>query len=297
MAPWLVPYQQQLRQLLANKQLAHGILFTGPSGIGKQMLANWLTDALLCTATVVPCGQCKSCLLRGAGSHSDLLIVDCSCTSIGVDAIRQLSQFMYGRAQHQPHKVVLLAEADKLTEAAANALLKTLEEPPQDSFLLLCSANAKSLPATLLSRCQQWALPADFSDDAKHWLSQQTNRPVPDFLLTYTAGGPLKALQLLESGEADQLQVTIISLSQFFSHQLSLNDCVKQLDSISGLTQIFGWYLRQQLLPALIAQPSERILAIHQLYSRWCRDDAQILGQNKQLALSAFLTELKRLQG
>jgi len=297
MQPWLIPYQQQLTTLLQNNQLAHGLLISGPAGIGKSVLANWLAASLLCTEQLKPCGKCKSCLLRVAGSHSDLLIIDSSGSSIGVDSVRQLSQFMYGRAQQQVNKVVLLADAEKLTEAAANALLKTLEEPPQNSFLLLQTRASNTLAATLLSRCQHWTLAAEFGAATLHWLTQHSNRAVPDFLLTYCAGGPLKALSMLESGEADQLQLTLHSLSQFLTDKLTLQDIVKQLDGVSELRQLLGWFLTQQLLPAMTGQDPQRILAIHQLYSRWCRDEMQILGQNKVLALSAFLTELKRLQG
>ncbi|HEY0923461.1 DNA polymerase III subunit delta' [Rheinheimera pacifica] len=295
--PWLIPYQQQLTTLLQNNQLAHGLLISGPTGIGKSVLANWLAASLLCTEQLKPCGKCKSCLLRLAGSHSDLLIIDSSGSSIGVDSVRQLSQFMYGRAQQQLNKVVLLADAEKLTEAAANALLKTLEEPPQNSFLLLQTRASNTLAATLLSRCQHWALAAEFGAATLHWLTQHSNRAVPEFLLTYCAGGPLKALSMLESGEADQLQLTLHNLNQFLADKLTLQDIVKQLDGVSELRQLLGWFLTQQLLPAMTGQDPQRILAIHQLYSRWCRDEMQILGQNKVLALSAFLTELKRLQG
>lgn len=299
MLPWLVPYQQQFMPLLAQQRLAHGLLLRGADGIGKATLANWLAASLLCTAqdVVKPCQQCKSCLLRAAGNHSDLLTVDSSAASIGVDAVRKLSQFMQGRAQQQVNKVVLLARAEKLTEAAANALLKTLEEPPQNSFLILQTSAAATLPATLLSRCQQWSLAAEFTDTTRDWLAQQTNRPVPDFLLAYCAGGPLKALAMLESGEADKLQSVIQALQQFFAAQLSLTDCIKQLDSISELRQLLGWFLRHYFLPALSAQQPHRVLAVHQLYNRWCRDETQILGQNRALALSALLTELTRLRG
>lgn len=294
--PWLERYQQQLSRLLATQQLAHGILLTGPSGIGKHQLAQYLVASLLCTAKNKPCGECKSCLLFAAGSHADFLAVDNSGTTIGIDAVRQLSQFMQGRPQQQPNKVVLVSDADKLTEAAANALLKTLEEPPQNSFIILYCNSANALPATVMSRCQQWQLAAEFGDDAKDWLRQQTNRAVPDFLLTYCGGGPLKALALLESGAADQLQVSLQHLTQYLQQQLSLTECVKQLEQSEGISQLLGWFLRQQLVPSDSQNP-QRLLAMHMLYNRWCRDDSQILGQNKQLALSAFLTELKRLHG
>jgi DNA polymerase III subunit delta' len=296
--PWLVPYQQQFGALLARQQLAHGILLSGPEGIGKHLLANWLAATLLCTAnSEKPCAECKSCLLRQAGSHADMLMIDSSGSTIGVDAVRQLSQFMQGRAQQQQNKVVLLPCAEKLTEAAANALLKTLEEPPQNSYLILTSSAATTLAATLLSRCQQWSLALETGEQTVQWLARHSSRAVPDFLLTYCGGGPLKALTLLESGDADSIVVALQALSAFFSSSLALTDCIKQLDAVSDLTALFGWFIRQQLLPASSGQDAQRVLAIHQLYSRWCRDAAQILGQNKQLALTALLVELKRLQG
>ena len=295
MLPWLEPARQQLAALLSTNQLAHAILLTGPAGIGKSTLASYLTDALLCTAVQRPCGRCKSCLLRQAGNHPDLLVLDSSANSIGVDAVRQLSQFLHGSAQQQANKVVLLLQAEKLTEPAANALLKTLEEPPQHSFIILTTAGAETLPATVLSRCQKWPLAAQYTDAAQQWLVQQTNRAVPDFLLAYSAGAPLKALQLVETGAADKLQHGLHSLQQYIDSALPLADCVKQLEAITELTPLLGWFLRQQLLPALLGKEPARLLALHQLFSRWCRDEKQILGQNKQLALTTMLSSLKRL--
>lgn len=295
MYPWLETPRQQLATLLNSNQLAHALLLVGAQGIGKSTLANFLADALLCTAAPRPCGTCKSCLLRQAGNHSDVLVVDSSSNSIGVDAVRQLSHFLQGSAQQQPNKVVLLMQAEKLTESAANALLKTLEEPPQNSFIILTTAAAETLPATVLSRCQKWQLAAQFGDDARQWLTQQSNRAAPAFLLAYSAGAPLKALQLLESGAADKLQDGLNNLQHYIRGEVSLSDCVKHLDGIGELTPLLGWFLRQQLLPSLSGKDPIRLLALHQLFSRWCRDEKQILGQNKQLALTSMLSSLKRL--
>ena len=295
MLPWLQTQCQQLTGLLATNQLAHALLFIGPEGIGKATLANYLADALLCTSQPRPCGSCKSCLLRQAGNHPDILQIDSSNSTIGVDAIRQLSHFLHGSAQQQPNKVVLLSQAEKLTEAAANALLKTLEEPPAHSFIILTSSSADRLPATILSRCQKWPIAACYDNQVQQWLAQQSNKAVPDFLLTYCAGAPLTALRLLQSGGAETLQQGLDSLQRYITGSLSLHDCVKQLESVESLTKLLGWYLHQQLLPALLVIDPARQLAIHQLFNRWCRDEKQVLGQNKQLALMTLLTSLKRL--
>lgn len=297
MLPWLEEYQQQFLPLLAQRKLAHGLLLSGPVGVGKRTLANWLAASLLCTASDghKPCQQCKSCLLRQAGNHSDLLIAQSSATSIGVDAVRQIGQFMYGRAQQQQNKVVLLAEAEKLTESAANALLKTLEEPPADSFIILQTIQPAVLTATLLSRCQHWSLAAQFGLSAQQWLTRHSNRPVPEFLLAYCGGGPVEALRLLENGDADKIQLALTHLQQFFRNEFALHDMVKLLDSSTQSRHILGWYLKMQLMPAASQVSFARQQQMYQSYSRWCRDEQQILGQNKPLALSALLTELKRL--
>lgn len=295
MLPWLEAKWQQLNSLLASNQLAHALLFSGPDGIGKTALANHLADALLCTAQSRPCGGCKSCLLRQAGNHPDVLTLDSSNTSIGVDAVRQLSQFLQGSAQQQSNKVVLVTQAEKLTEAAANALLKTLEEPPQHSFIILTTAAADRLPSTVLSRCQKWSIAGCYDSQVQQWLAQQSKQKVPEFLLTYSAGAPLTALQLLESGGAEALQQGLDSLQQYISGSLSLNDCIKQLESVDSVSKLLSWYLQQQLLPMLMMKDPARQLAIHQLFSRWCRDEKQVLGQNRQLALTTLLANLKRL--
>lgn len=301
MLPWLQSYQSQLTGLVANNTLAHAMLLTGPEGIGKTTLAKWLIASLLCTADTSanktrPCEQCKSCLLRKAGNHADLLIVDATQSSIGIDAVRQITLFMQSTAQQQHNKLVLLNHAERLTEAAANALLKTLEEPPQHGYLLLLSPYPTRLTATLLSRLQHWPLAAQFASLAQHWLEQHSNRAVPDFLLSYCSGGPLKALRMLESGQADQVQTALVSLEQYFSQHQSLQETVKQLLAIEQVASILGFYLRQTYLPQLLQINAERLPLAHQYYMRWCRDEQQILGQNKSLALSALLTELRRLR-
>lgn len=298
MLPWLIPYQVQLTTLVTKSNLAHAILFTGPEGVGKTKLADWLIANLLCTNSDIqhnPCQQCKSCLLRKAGNHADLLIIDASSSSIGVDAVRQITRFMQSTAQQQHKKVVLLANAERLTEAAANALLKTLEEPPENGYLILLSAYSARLSATLLSRLQAWPLPAQFDQNAAQWLAQHSNRVVPDFLLSYCSGGPLKALDLLESGKADAIQLSLSSLEHYFFGEQSQQETVKQLLATEQVAGILGFYLRKTFMPQLLQLNAERIPLAHQYYIRWCRDEQQILGQNKSLALSGLLTDLRRL--
>ncbi|TKB45894.1 DNA polymerase III subunit delta' [Thalassotalea mangrovi] len=153
---WLADVAQQLSQLLDQQRLPHGILFNGHPGSGTQDIAQWLAQQLLCTTNGLwgeACGQCKACSLLRAGNHPDLVHVAAEKAHIGVDSIRQANQFLIKKAQLGQAKVVIIEQAELMTEAAANALLKTLEEPTAYSVLLLTSHDSDRLLATIRSRC------------------------------------------------------------------------------------------------------------------------------------------------
>lgn len=288
--PWLEATQLQLGTLALAGQLHHALLLTGAAGVGKHLLAAELAQLLLCSqpTAVGGCGQCKSCLLVKAGHHPDLLHLQ-SETSLGVDAVRELSHFMQGSPQQGGARVVLLPQAHKMTEAAANALLKTLEEPGANSFLLLQTAYEQQLLPTILSRCQKWLIAPVPAPVAMQWLSAQTNLAVPDFLLSFCEGAPLKALGLLESGTAAEISTLLQQLSAYLRAEHALPELVKRLEQFGDTAALFSYFVRQQLLSApQQAKPQ----ALFERLAQWCRDEQQILGQNKNLALTALLLDL-----
>lgn len=291
--PWLVPVQLHLGQLAQNGQLHHALLFTGPNGVGKHLVAQHLAKQLLCLQPFpdAACGYCKSCLLVNAGHHPDLMQLQ-SENSLGVDAVRELSQFMQGTPQQGGARVVLLPQAHKMTEAAANALLKTLEEPGADSFLLLQTAFEQQLLPTILSRCQRWLIAPVADQAAQQWLAQQSNKPVPPFLLAYCGGAPLRALQLLETGQSEHIHQVLQLLPSFIAGDYGLADMVKTLEAQAESTAILYWFVRQ-LGPSL-AQ-NRNCQQLFQRLAQWCRDEQQILGQNRTLALTALLLDVQRL--
>lgn len=294
--PWLLAKFSQLQALLAKGQLAHALVLTGQAGVGKSAMADALAALLLCKNRQPEgaCGGCKSCLLRQAGNHADLLVLRSETQHIGVDAIRQLSSFTHGSAQQQGCKVVIIPAADSMTEAAANALLKTLEEPPQGCFILLVTDNYPQLSATIRSRCQQWQLNAGDANQVAQWLSQHysasQHQPLSPFLLDYCHGSPLKALSLLNNNIAASLGTLLTLLDDYFSGKIPLAHAVKQLDGTTELAGILGFYLRQKLATPLDFSRQQAVLAA---YQRWCRDATRIIGQNSALALSGLLTEIK----
>ncbi|MGO4999826.1 DNA polymerase III subunit delta' [Oceanisphaera sp. W20_SRM_FM3] len=182
MYPWLSESLGQLLPLIARRQLGHALLIKGTAGLGKLHLSQHLAQALLCDiapdeaadiSAVLPCGQCHSCRLVQAGTHSDLHLINSDTRSIGVDSIRQLSQTLSESPRLGRAKVAIIYEAEKMTEAAANALLKTLEEPAGQATLILVSAHPERLLPTIRSRCQQWLVPLPKPDLVLAWFSEQ----------------------------------------------------------------------------------------------------------------------------
>ncbi|NQZ83819.1 MAG: DNA polymerase III subunit delta' [Colwellia sp.] len=162
MKDWLLQEQYQLSEQIANNKLPHALLINGVQGSGKYELANWLINVLLCqtpqllnnNTPILPCGHCKTCRLYHSSTYPDHISVVSDKATIGVDSIRKVSQFFEKTAQLGQAKTVLIAAAETMTVAAANALLKTLEEPTENSFIILLSSSRDTLLPTIISRCR-----------------------------------------------------------------------------------------------------------------------------------------------
>jgi DNA polymerase III subunit delta' len=143
---------------LGRDRLPHALLFNGPEGIGKGLAARWLAAGALCQkAGGNPCLACAACIQVGACSHPDLVLVErvSSKKEIGVDAIRQVKHFVQLQAVSGSRKIAVVEEAERLTIAAQNALLKTLEEPPGHALIILVTPSTEALLPTVRSRCQR----------------------------------------------------------------------------------------------------------------------------------------------
>jgi len=157
-----------LQNALEQGRTAHGYIFSGHRGIGKTTVARILAAALNCRSSdkpvAEPCGICESCTEIRAGNAVDVLEID-AATNRGIDEIRELREAARYRPARDRFKIYILDEAHQITDAAFNALLKTLEEPPDHIVFMLATTQPEDIPQTIRSRCQHFSFRAVRFDD------------------------------------------------------------------------------------------------------------------------------------
>ena len=201
--PWHQSIWERLQLARRQQRLPHALLFAGPAGIGKQNFAQRFTQSLLCTSPDAqgrPCGRCRHCELFQAGTHPDLQLIGPEeggkSTEIKVDMIRTLTEGASLTAKSGGHKLVIIRPAERMNSAAANSLLKTLEEPTSNTVLMLLTDRPSRLLPTIRSRCQYFAFALPSRAEAVAWLHERIQSGKPETLLDLAGGAPLKALAM-----------------------------------------------------------------------------------------------------
>ena len=143
-----------LRQALKHRRIAHAYLFEGPDGVGKRLVALALARALLCE-TSTGCGDCAACRKVDHNNHPDVHLLDADGATIKIDQVRELQKDLALKPLEGAYKICLIDGAEHFNPAAANALLKTLEEPQPNTLIILLSSRPEALLTTIRSRCQR----------------------------------------------------------------------------------------------------------------------------------------------
>lgn len=317
--PWLEPYYQQIMRPFLQQKAHHALIIKSESGMGTDRLCQHIMAWLMCQTPRAdrPCGQCHSCHLFQAGNHPDVhQLESIEDKEIGVDQVRELMEKINQHAQQQGNKVVYIKSAQRLTEAAANALLKTLEEPRPNTFFLLKNESSAPLLATIYSRCQVWHLPLPHRQQASQWLQQKTGKETPEILtaLAMNMGRPLPALQALEENLAAQRKNFLRQFWLFYRNYSPLellplfakekDKTLMQLDWILAFLQdalkhklaIQQHWQSLDLTRAVIQfseqQTAPKLLKASQIIQKVRSDLTQISGINPELILLEGLTRL-----
>ncbi|ASV54998.1 DNA polymerase III delta prime subunit [Lelliottia jeotgali] len=262
--PWLRPHFDQLISSYQAGRGHHALLIQALPGMGDDALIYAMTRFLMCQQPEgnKSCGKCRGCQLMQAGTHPDYYTLEPEKgkNSLGIDAVREVSEKLYEHARLGGAKVVWLKDAALLTEAAANALLKTLEEPPVNTWFFMSCREPGRLLATLRSRCRLHHLAAPQEAWALTWLEREVTVSQDAALtaLRLSSGAPAAALELLQKETWAQRTQLCDSLSAALESRdwLSLLSALNHEQAPARLH-----WLASLLLDALKLQQSAQLLS------------------------------------
>jgi DNA polymerase-3 subunit delta' len=257
--PWQQNQWQQLINQFEQQRLPHALLLSGQQGTGKWNYANALANLLLCETPVsnLACGKCRACQLNLSGTHPDRMLVmpEEVGKQIKIDQIRQLTNQLSVTAQQAGRRVILLGPVESLNMNAANALLKSLEEPGKETFFILVSHVMGGIMATIRSRCQIISMSVPKKTQSLQWLNELGFAGDNEIFLELASGAPLTAKSFLESPKNEQL-------TDFFSglSEASLSSETTQIEIVTSwldinIEELLTWW--QSLIQRLIKTHSQ----------------------------------------
>lgn len=231
--PWQAVQWEKLTDVYSSGRLPHALMLSGTSGTGKTLFADSLAKLVLCEQAFdngnggqkpSPCGYCKNCKLVQADAHPDIRYFspEEKSTVVKVDQIRQLNEYISKSSQQGGYKVAIIHPAEAMNHNAANALLKSLEEPSQKSLIVLVVDQPGRMLATIRSRCQVIDFPMPNHQQSLDWLMKTLpDSPLHDDLLELAAGSPIKAYEMSESEAVTQKQSMIADLAKVLKRDVT----------------------------------------------------------------------------
>lgn len=242
---------EHLQNAISSRKVSHAYIICGEEGMGKKLLAGVFAKTLQCEeGGIEACNRCKSCMQYDSGNHPDIIWVTHEKASIGVDDIRvQVNADIHVKPYNSPYKVYIIDSADKLTEQAQNALLKTIEEPPEYAIILLLVNNISSMLPTILSRCVLLNLRPVDKQQIKEYL--MTRHHIPDYkaemAAAFSGGNVGKAIKYASSEEFDQMKENVLHILKYID-EMELHEIVSGLKTLTSNKASIEDYIDLMLL-------------------------------------------------
>jgi len=250
--PWLQAVETEFAERLHGDRLAHALMLSGPAHCGKVDLARQFMAAALCLENRYPaCGQCRSCQLLSTGAHPDGHVVTFEerdrqpgvlRTELVVGQMRRLIDALFLTNTISRRKAALIYPVEESNSSAINALLKTLEEPPSDTVIILVANDTGRVPATVRSRCQNLTVRLPGHAEALAWVVANAGLSNADAeaALEAAAGSPLRALQIAGGDELAQFQGLCTALDGLREGRLDVMQVAPELAEIDPLL-LWSW--------------------------------------------------------
>ncbi len=193
--------KELLQEAVKANKVSHSYLFVGQAGIGKKMIATEFAKAILCLGDDKYCNNCKSCLEFDGNNNPDFILIEPEGNNIKIDQIRNMQRKVQEKPIISNKKVYIINSADLMTKEAQNALLKTLEEPPEFVTIILVGENENEFLATIKSRCMILHFNPISNSDMKKYLEENYNMNVTSNMLDVFQGSIGKAIELKDKQE------------------------------------------------------------------------------------------------
>lgn len=243
--------QKTLTNAIQNQRIAHGYIFSGQRGTGKTSVARIVARCLNCIQgpTATPCGVCSSCVEIAAGNSVDVIEID-AASNRGINEMREIRENVRYRPARDRYKIFIIDEAHQITKEAFNALLKTLEEPPEWVVFILCTTEAYEIPNTIASRCQHFSFRSvDFAEivERMKFIAEREDIEASEEVLSVVA----------HAGEGS-VRDSLSALDQ----AIACCGKVLRVEDIRALLGMFGTESLRAVGEAIHAQDGARILDI-----------------------------------
>ncbi|HET7754243.1 MAG TPA: DNA polymerase III subunit gamma/tau, partial [Anaeromyxobacteraceae bacterium] len=239
-----------LGNALARGQLAHAFLFTGPRGVGKTTAARLVAKAVNCEQgpTAEPCGRCAACVEIAEGRSVDVVEIDAASNN-GVDNVRDIVEAVKYRPARDRYKVFVIDEVHMLSTGAFNALLKTLEEPPEHVKFVLATTDVHKVPETIVSRCQRF----DFRRLTQQQIVEQLRKVASAEELAISDGALALVARTAQGGMRDALSL-LDQVRAACGDQAADDAVAEALGAVdpASVSRIAGALLRREGAPVLV---------------------------------------------